>query len=217
MKKLQVGIVGLGKFGCKFGKTLTGMGHEVLGVDTNPEAVRQASGIMTQVFHVDAMDRETIKQMGFADFDHVLISVGESITASAMIALHLKEMGVAQVWAKAVGADHARLLEKIGVDRVFIPEAMAARQLARQMADPDFIEYLPFAPDVGIKELTVDRWSGRTLRDLDLTNRHNTQVVARRSSGDKRYNFIPRPDEPLGKGDTLVVIGALDRVEKLSP
>lgn len=217
MKKLQVGIIGLGKFGYKFGKTLTEMGHEVLGVDTDTEVVRQAGDILTQAFQVDAMDRETMLQMGFADFNFVMISVGESITASAMIALHLKEMGVLQVWAKAVGADHARLLEKIGVDRVFIPETMAARQLARQMADPDFIEYLPFAPEVGIKELTVSRWSDRTLRDLDLTNRYQTQVVAKRTNGDAHYSFIPRPDDALAKGDTLIVIGNLDRLEKLDP
>ncbi|MFH1982534.1 MAG: TrkA family potassium uptake protein [Pseudomonadota bacterium] len=217
MKKLQVGIIGLGKFGFKFGKTLTDMGHEVLGVDTDPEAVRQASNALTQVFQIDAMDRETLGQMGFADFDYVMISVGESITASAMIALRLKEMGVHQVWAKAVGPDHARLLEKIGVDRVFVPEAMAAKQLARQMVDPDFIEYLPFAKDVGIKELTVNRWIGRTLRELNLTNRFKTQVVARRKTGDSKYTFIPVPDDPLGSGDTLVVIGDMDQLGKLDP
>ena len=217
MKKLQVGVIGLGKFGFKFGKTLTDMGHEVLGVDTNPEAVRQASDALTQVFQVDAMDRETLRQMGFADFNYVMISVGESITASAMIALRLKEMGLRQVWAKAVGPDHARLLEKIGVDRVFVPEAMAAKQLARQMVDPDFIEYLPFAQHVGIKELTVNRWSGRTLRDLNLTNRFKTQVVARKKMGEASYSFIPPADEHLDRGDTLVVIGHMDQLEKLEP
>lgn len=217
MKRLQVGIVGLGKFGCKLGKSLSEMGHEVLGVDTDPEAVRQASEVLTQVYRVETADRETLVQLGFGDFDYAMISVGESITASAMIALHLKEIGASRVWAKAVGADHARLLEKIGVDRVFIPEAMAARQLARQMADPNFIEYLPFAPQVGIKELRVRRWAGQTLRDLDLTNRHNTQVVAHKKTDGRHYSFIPRPDHPLAEGDTLVVIGDLDRIEKLEP
>ena len=55
--KLQIGIIGLGKFGLKLGKTLVDLGHEVLGVETNPEKVKNAQHVLTQVYQVDARSR----------------------------------------------------------------------------------------------------------------------------------------------------------------
>ncbi len=46
--KLQIGIIGLGKFGLQLGKTLVDLGHEVLGVETNPEKVKKAQHVLTQ-------------------------------------------------------------------------------------------------------------------------------------------------------------------------
>jgi len=150
-EKLQVGVIGLGKFGLKFGKTLVDLGHEVLGIDNNYERIAQAQNILTQVLQADATNKEALKQIGVGDLTHVLISVGESIAASTMITMFLKELNVPQVWAKATNSDHEKLLRKIGIDEVVIPEHMAAKQIANRIAMPGFIEHLPFDKSMGIK------------------------------------------------------------------
>jgi trk system potassium uptake protein TrkA len=217
MKHLQVGVIGLGKFGFAFGKALTELGQEVLGLDRDTENVRRAQHVFTQVYQGDAMDKKVLSQLGFPELTHVLVSVGHSIEASTMISLYLKELGTANVWVKAVSADHVKLLWRIGVDDVVFPEEFAAIQLAHRLAVPGLISYLPFDQDVAIQELAVDKWQGQSLRALELPTRHQVQVIAVKKTAEPRYRFIPRADEPLGKGDLLVVIGHSEDLESLKP
>lgn len=118
---------------------------------------------------------------------------------------------------KAINSDHQKLLLKIGVDEVFIPEHLAARQLANRVAMPGFIGELPFAHDISIKELVVRRWAGKTLRNIDLTNRFNVQVISIKKSGDRKFSFIPKADLILEADDTLMVIGYNGALAKLDP
>ncbi|MBI5556228.1 MAG: TrkA family potassium uptake protein [Deltaproteobacteria bacterium] len=213
----EIGIIGLGKFGFQFGQTLVELGKKVIGVDSNPENVKRAQHVIPFVYQADAIDKETLQQLGFGDLSHVLVSVGDSVSASSMISMYLKELGVPQVWVKATNLDHQKLLLKIGVNEVFIPEHLAARQLANRVAMPGFISELPFAQDMSIKELVVKGWSGQTLRHIDLTNRFNVQVISLKKVGDRKFSFIPKADLLLQEGDTLMVIGYNVALAKLEP
>ncbi len=215
-KFIQVGVIGLGKFGYKFGEVLTNAGVNVLGVDLNPKYVHQAQSIFTQVLQADATNKEALVQMGIADLSHVLISIGDSIAGSAMIAMYLKELGVPLVWVKATNGDHAKLLKKIGVDEVVIPEHMAARQLANRITIPGFIDHFPFNKEMVVKEMIILQWQGKTLRELNLTNQYRIQVIATRRKGEREYTFIPKADDTLCEGDVLVVIGEINLLEKIS-
>ena len=215
--KQQICVIGLGKFGFDFGRTLVELGQEVLGLDRGPEKVRRAQGAITQALQADAMDKKVLEQLGVAEMSHVMVSVGQSIEAGTIIALHLKELGAPQIWVKAVSEDHEHLLEKIGVDRVVFPERFAATQLAHRLADPGFIEYLPFDEGIALKELTVDDWEGRTLRDIDLPNHHGVQIVAMKMPRDPGYRYLPKADEPLPKGAVLIALGPKNKLSKLKP
>lgn len=215
--KFMVGIIGLGKFGLRFGEILIQYGHEVLGVDSDPTRIRQAQQTLTQTYEADASDRKVLEQLGFADLTHALVSVGGSIEASVMISMYLKELGTASVWVKAVSNDHEKLLRKIGVDEVILPELYAARQLALRMTIPGFIDYLPFGEGMALREIRIDKWQGSSLREIDMTNRFQVQVIALKRAGDKTFGFIPSADAPLQKGDVLAVMGLTDRLSRLKP
>lgn len=217
MKKMSIGVIGLGKFGLSFAQVLAELGQDVVGLDALPEYVRRAQDALTQVYQGDAMDKKVLEQLGFADFGVVMVSVGHSIEASTMISLYLKEIGAPLVWVKAVSRDHEKLLNRIGVDRVILPEYFAASQLAHSLASPGLISYLPFDEGMALREITVERWAGRSLRELDLTNAFEVQVIAIRKEGEKRYGYIPRANIPLGQGDVLVVLGNADNLERLKP
>lgn len=214
-QKLQVGVIGLGKFGRQFARTLVELGHEVVGIDSDPQKVRDAQNELTQVFLADAISEEALAQMGVRELTHVLISVGESIAASTMISMYLKEMGVPRVLVKATNRDHEKLLYKIGVDEVIIPEFMAARQIATRIAMPGFIEHLPFDKEMGVKEFTVERWGGKSLREINLPNLFNVQAIAIRRKDSDKYRFIPRANDVLQSGDVVVIIGDLLQLEKI--
>jgi len=214
-EKLQVGVIGLGKFGLRFAEHLMAFGHEVLGLDNNPTHIKQAQATLTQVFLADAREKEVLEQTGMGELEYVMVSVGDSISASAMISMFLKELKVGKVWVKARNLDHRKLLEKIGADRVVIPEDLAAKQLADRLTHPGFVDYLPFDQDLIIQELTIDRSAGHTLRQLDLTNRKRIQVIAIQPVGGGKPTFIPSPDKELIAGDILVVIGHRSQFESL--
>jgi len=215
--KLQIGIIGLGKFGLKFGQSLISLGHEVLGVDNNHYKVTNAQNILTQVYQADAMNREALEQIRIHDLEHVLVSVGDSIAESVMISMYLKELGVSKVWVKAIHKDHEKLLLKIGADEVIIPEFMAAKQIANRIAMPGFIEYLPFDKAMAVKEFSVKHWAGKTLKELNLTNTIGIQVIAVRRNGNKGYQYIPKADEIFHEGDNFVAIGSISQLGKITP
>ena len=215
--KLQIGVIGLGKFGFGFGQSLTSLGHEILGIDNDVEKIKMTQNTFTQVIQADATNRETLEQIRINDLEHVLISVGDSIAASAMIAMYLKELGVPRIWAKAIHKDHEKLLLEIGVNEVFIPEYMAAKQIATRIAMPGFVEYLQFDSSMAVREFTVKKWAGKTLREIDITNKHRVQVIATKNNGQKKYKYIPIADDIFQKGDKFVVIGTINQLSVLSP
>ena len=131
--------------------------------------------------------------------------------------MYLKELGVPVVWAKAINTDHATLLKKIGVNEVIIPEHMAARQMAAKITIPGFLDYFPFSKNVVLKEVIIDGWAGQSLKDLNITNRYQIQVIAAKHKGDVEYSILPKADKPLRQGDTLVLIGEIERLEEIEP
>ncbi|BCO09526.1 potassium uptake protein TrkA [Desulfolithobacter dissulfuricans] len=205
MKK-EIAVIGLGKFGFYFAQTLAELGYKVVGIDNQSAKVQKARDVLAQVYRTDATNKDALEQLGIREMTHVLVSVGDSIAASTMISMYLKELGVEEVWVKAVNPDHQRLLYKVGVDTVIIPEQLAAVHLASKVAIPGFIQYASFDTEMSFQELVVDRWAGKTLKDLDLTNRYGVQVIATRREDEPHFQFLPRADYELKKGDRLIVI-----------
>jgi trk system potassium uptake protein TrkA len=213
--KPQVGVIGLGKFGYKFGVTLLNLGHNVLGIDYQKENINKATKTFTQVFEADATQKQALEQIGVSDMTHILVSVGNSIAASTMISMYLKELHVQNVWVKAIHEDHAILLKKVGADEVIIPEHMAAEQMAYKIDMPGLIEKLSIDPDMVIREMAVEKLARKTLREIDLTNRYNSQIIAIKRHGESKYRFIPRADDELSRGDRIIVIGEAALLSKI--
>jgi len=213
----EVAVIGLGKFGLYFANTLMDLGFDVIGVDRSEAKVQKARNLLSQVYHVDASNQEALEQIGLADVTNVLISVGDSIAASSMIAMYAKEMGIAEVWVKAVNHDHERLLKKLQVDEVIIPEQMAAVRLASKVAIPGFLQYARFDPNVSFQKLTVDRWAGKTLRELDLTKRRNVHVISVKKHDSEEFEYQMDPDYPFQEGDTVIVLRQTNVMVELKP
>ena len=204
--KQEIAVIGLGKFGFYFAVTLVDLGFTVIGIDNRQTRVQLAKDRLNKVYKADSTNKDALEQIGLAEVSHVLISVGDSIAASSMIAMYAKELGIAHVWVKAVNADHQRLLYRLGVDEVIIPEQMAAVQLASKVAIPGFLQYATFDPEVSFQELTIDRWAGKSLRQLDLTRRHQVQVISVKKNDSDKFEYTPDPDYIFQPGDTIIVL-----------
>lgn len=207
MAKIEVGVIGLGKFGYGLSETLVELGAQVVGVDKSDANVKNAQGKLSQVYLADGTDKTALKQLGFSELSYVAVSIGNSMEASILITMNLKELGVQNVWVKALSSDHEKILYRLGADYVVFPERFVAKQLAHKLAVPGLLNYLSLGESIVLQELTVDKWAGKELRALDLTNKHKLQIVAVKRKGDRDFSFVPGASTVLEKGDVVVVIG----------
>jgi len=207
-------VIGLGRFDSTLARKLYQEGHDVLAIDIRPELVQSVRDDATQAVVVDIRDKSRLRALGLKDVDIAVISVGEHLEASTLAAFYLKEMGV-KVVARAVSADHGRILEAIGTDDVIYPERDMALRLADRLTHPNLLDYVSLGPDYSVMEVAVPAsFIGRTLQDLRIRNRYQVQVVAIRDALTDTLNLMPQAGDVLKDSDVLVVLGARDDLEK---
>ena len=68
-KKIQVAIIGLGRFGGNVARTLFQSGHDVLGIDINEERVQEMQGRITYAVRGDATQQVVLNELGVKDYD----------------------------------------------------------------------------------------------------------------------------------------------------
>jgi len=215
-------VIGLGHFGAYVVRTLYESGKEVTAIDLNAEAVRDVASYSTEAVVADATDRQALEDLGIADVDAAIVSLGERLDVITLAALHLKEMGIPHLAVKALSEEHGRILHAIGVDEIIHPEKDSAIRLAHRLMRHDLIDLLPVLPGYSIAEMrTPPEFVGRTLRDLALRNRLNVQLVAiQHTDGAKtKINIIPKADDVLKESDLLILLGAdedLDRIREIA-
>lgn len=142
MAFIQYAVIGLGRFGSSLSQELTQLGHEVLGIDRDEEKVDEMSDKLTHTVVADATDEEVLRSLGVRNFDCAVVAIGDNIQASIMAAILLKELGVKTVVAKALTDQHAKVLEKIGVDRIIFPERDMGVRVAHQLVSPNLLDYI---------------------------------------------------------------------------
>ena len=132
----QFVVIGLGRLGGAMIDTLTSLGHEVLGIDADEEVVQDLSAAFPNAHLVaaDATEESVLHDLNVAQFDGAAVVIGEDMEAGILATANLKEMGVPFVVARAMSKLHARVLERIGADRIIEPEKDMGAQVARTMA-----------------------------------------------------------------------------------
>ena len=211
----QIAILGLGRFGRALAGTLMEMGHDVLGVDANEAVVEQMASSLTNCVQADVMDEQALRSLGMNDFDIVVVAIGNSdVQASIFTTLTLKEMGVEHVVCKVGSDKHARILLKIGADRVVYPERDMGKRFAHSLVQSDVLEFIALSEEYSMMEINTPQslW-GKSIRESDVRGRYKINIVALRRDGKIMVN--PLPEEVLQKGDTLLAIGETKALAKL--
>ncbi len=214
---MDVGVIGLGKFGLELALTLNHLGHNVVGLDANEERVRMAQDDLSTVFRGNATDLVVLRQLRFEDLDPVIVSVGDSMEDSLLIVLALQELNVRNIHVKANSLEYQKILHRLGVNHVIMPQHEIAVQFAHRLGTPGMLDVLPLGGGVLVRELTVEAWDGKSLNELSLPTKHRVIALALRGKDAQHYHFVPAPDQPLSAGDRMVVLGQIEHVLKLNP
>jgi len=213
MKSKQFVVIGLGRFGSSVAKTLYSLGNEVLAIDKDEETVQNISDYVTHAVQADATDEATIRSLGIRNFDVAVVTIGSDIQSSVMVTLLLKELGIKHVIAKAHNDLHAKVLYKIGADRVVFPERDMGVRVAHNLCTSNILDYIELSPDYNIVEISaIEEWYNKTLRELDMRNRYGFNVMAIKRGKD--INISPKADDVIKSGDVLVVISTNESIKK---
>ena len=183
-------VIGLGRFGRAVACELGSLGHEVLALDNSEENVQHIADSVTQAICGDAQDEAVLRSLGMRNYDCAIVAIGTDLAASIVITMNLKELGVPQVVCKAEGDMQKRALEKIGADKVLIPEREAGVKLAQAVTSSSILDFIELSDQYGIAELTLpEAWVGKTIRELNIRAKYGVNIIAVRENG--KINVVP--------------------------
>ncbi|WP_180953241.1 potassium channel family protein [Brevibacterium ihuae] len=202
-------VIGLGRFGGATAENLMKLGREVMAIEKNPEAVQEWSGKLTHVVEADATNIEALRQIGAGEFSTAVVGIGTSIEASVLSTANLVDLGIDQVWAKAMSNPHGKILRRIGAEHVLYPESEAGSRVAHLVSSRmlDFIEF-----DDGhfavVKMRPPKEVQGFTLAEAGIRDTYGVTVVGIKSPG--RDFTYAEPASRVGSQDVLIVAGHVE-------
>jgi trk system potassium uptake protein TrkA len=210
----SVVVIGLGRFGGAVAESLVRLGHDVLGIDESLTLVQTWSDRLAHVVQADTCNTDTLRQLGVAEFQHAVVGIGTDIEASVLTTLALSELGVPDIWAKAVNRNHGRILERTGAHHVVFPEAAMGERVAH-LVTGKMIDFIEFDDDFAIVKTRAPREAvGRTLAESALRTRYGITIVGVKRPGiDFAY---ARPETVIQEGDLLIVSGQTAAVERFA-
>ena len=207
-------VVGLGRFGSSLAIELEALGHEVLAVDASESMVQRFAADVAHAVSADATDPHVLVSLGVGDLSHAVIGIGNDIEASILCTAAIADLGVPDIWAKAITEPHARILERVGATHVVFPERDMGTRVAHQVTG-QMIDYIQIDEDFALVETHPPAGEvGKTLMEAQLRQRYEVTVVSAKPPGGS-FTYTT-PETVLVGGSVLLVAGPKGAVEKFA-
>jgi len=212
-KDTGVLVIGLGRFGSAIAATLDRLGQDVLAVERNPELVAQWSGRIPLV-EADAVNPDALDQLGAREFPVAVVGVGSYLEASVLITGNLVDIGVPQIWAKAISSEHARILQRIGAHHVVLPEADAGSRVAH-LVSGKMLDYIEVEDGFTVVKMRPPKETqGFTIAQSKVRERYGVTIIGVKSPGiDFQY---ATNDTRISANDLIIVGGHADLLERFA-
>lgn len=210
-------VIGLGNFGTAVAESLYSQGHDIIAVDVNENAVDRIAGKVTRAAVGDGKQLAVLEHVRARGADAAVVSTGDDITASVLATMALRDLGIPDIYVKVISADHARVMEKLGVTETIFPERESGQRLSTRLTGRALLNYVNLGPDFSIQEMAVPMsWVGKTLRQLELPSRFRVSVVALHDALRDQITSVPDPDAVLKLSDALFVAGTDEDLEAVA-
>lgn len=212
----QFAVIGLGRFGSAASLELMKMGHSVLGVDADAKIVDKYADRLTRTVIADVSDAAAVDELGLENYDVVLVAIGEDVQASLLCVVHLKTLGIENVWVKASSHAQHLILNKLGVSRIVHPEEEMGLRIAQALSYPMVNDYIPIGNGEFVVEIKVsERLDGQSLSQIQRAGRDTPQVLLVKHRG--QVTLHPPADHVVYDKDLLVMYGTLDSLRAMAP
>lgn len=216
----QFAVFGMGVFGVSVALNLMKEGMEVIAIDNNEKNIELIKNDVTEAAVLDSTKEEALRAIDISRVDCAIVCIGDDLEASILTSLLLKKFDVPKIIARANSRAHREILSLIGVDEIVSPEEEMGERLARRLSSAHILHHLDISEEHTIAEVVVcDSFIGKTLKELNLRYRFGVNVVGIKKkvpqvtdTGEnvfiEKYLDLPSPDDLIGEGDVLVVVGS---------
>lgn len=220
-------VFGLGNFGSTLAVRLTGLGHEVFGVDARIEIAEQYKDRITHTISLDSSKPTSMNSLPIKEADIVVVAIGEDVGASILTTALLKQQRAKKIVARAINPLHKTVLSSIGIETIFNPEELAAEMFAKQLEMKGVVESFDLSEDCSILEIEVpERYLGRNIDSIDFNDVYDLKLIALKRFEEKKniLGMISRrsmiehhleAEYVLTKNDILVMMGEIKNFQKM--
>ena len=209
-------VIGLGRFGLTASLELSHLGHDVTGVDSDPNIVEKYADDLFQTVCCKADDERALEELDINQSDAVLVAIGENMESSLLCTLYLKNRGIENVWVKATSNAHHSILSKLKVARIIHPEEEMGVRVAHALNYPMVRDYLSLGHGMFVVEVRIGQaLAGKSLATVIDKLKDNIRILVL-----KRAEVLLEPGDrqlSLQQNDTLVLCGTRKALEQFAP
>ena len=207
----SVVVIGLGRFGGAVAQSLMRLGHDVMGIDTREDLVQIWGDRLTHAVQADSTNENVMLQLGVADFSHAIVGIGSDLAASLMTLMVLTELGIKDIWVKAMTPEHGQIAQRIGAHHVIYPEADMGARVAHLITGR-MMDFIEFEDGFAIAKIHAPAEThNRTLAEAHVRSRFGVTVVGvKRANEDFQHALA---DTTIRSADLLIVSGPTKKIE----
>ena len=214
MKKQAYIVIGLSTFGQHLVRALSRSSVELLVIDRDAKRLEEFSNLVLNSVCADAAEPEVLNQLGVSGFDGAIVAIEGDLESSILITMQLKELGVPNVIVKADAEIEARVLRRVGADKVIQPDREMGIRVANQIAGGRYFEAIELPQDYDLIDFAVPAdWFGHTIRELGIRAIYEVTVTGVRR--DDALFINPSPDFAFESGDIAVLLGGISQLNQL--
>lgn len=218
-------VIGVGKYGSNIARRLAEKGAQVFAFDNNEEKIENIKDDVAFAVTLNSTDFKILSSQKLEEMDAAVVAIGENFEATVLTAVHLMDLGVKRIIARANGADQRLILEKIGIKEILTPEDEVAFVIREKLLNPSILSFLQLSEEYEIAEIKPPKGVlNRTIQDIDFRNKYQLTLVTMRREYDikKKGQYeveqhvigVPKGDTVIESRDTLVVFGTAKHVQR---
>jgi len=225
MGVIKIAVIGVGRYGSTIARKLAEKGAEVYAFDTDSEKIENIKDDVALAVEIDATDKKVMLSQEIDKMDAAIVAIGENFEATVLTSLNLLDFRVPRVIARASGDNQYRILEKIGVPEILLPEREVASNMSERLINPNITGFLQLPDDYEIAEIkTPKNVAERTIEEMGLAKKYSLTLITLKRAYEVEQNGkmvkeehiigVLQPDQVVYETDTLVVFGMRRDIQK---
>ena len=217
---MRIVIAGVGEMGNHLAKMLSGNGHDITVIDSDPKLLAEVSSLADVITVEGDLTTFAVLRKAAVRKCDLFIAVNHIENDNILSAIMAKQLGAKKAIARIdnneyLEPNNKEMFINMGIDYLFYPEKVAASEVINLLGHSASTEYVDF--------------SGGRLSLVVFRLEPNSELVGKSSSGfgQEELNYrtvaisrdgqtlIPKPSDTFMVGDMLYVISRHDTVEEV--